>query len=89
MTIAIRYLSFITFALGVFALAPLSVGYAGEADAKRVAIHVNENDPKKMNLALNNAANIYKYYNAKGEKVMVRIVTYGRACICCGRTHRL
>jgi uncharacterized protein len=43
----------------------------------RVAIQVNENDPTVMNLALNNATNIFEYYRKKGELVEVNIVTYG------------
>ena len=56
------------------------VGFSGGAvaeDIKRVAIHVDENDPMRMNMALNNAANIYKYYNEKGEAVNVRLVANG------------
>ncbi len=49
---------------------------AAEA-AHRVVIHVDENDAKRMNLALNNAANISKYYRAKDEEVEIEIVTYG------------
>ncbi len=61
-------------ALGAMSTAPAR---AGEHDVMKVAIHVDENDPKRMNMALNNAANIYKYYRSKGQKVMVRIVAYG------------
>jgi uncharacterized protein len=43
----------------------------------RVAIHVDDNDAKVMNLALNNAKNVLEYYKAKGETVAVEIVTYG------------
>jgi len=44
---------------------------------QKVAIQVDEADPKTMNIALNNAQNIIKYYEEKGEKVSVEIVTYG------------
>jgi len=44
---------------------------------RKVAIQVDEADPKVMNIALNNAANIIKYYEEKGEKISVEIVTYG------------
>lgn len=47
------------------------------ADAHKLAIHVDENDPAVMNLALNNAQNVEAYYAAKGEDVVVEIVTYG------------
>ena len=43
----------------------------------KVAIHVDENDAARMNMALNNAANIDKYYQSKGEKVEIEIVAYG------------
>lgn len=42
-----------------------------------LAIHVDQNDPKVMNLALNNAQNVSKYYESKGETVNIEIVTYG------------
>ncbi len=43
----------------------------------RLAIHVDENDVKKMKMALNNAKNVTKYYKSKGEKVAIEIVAYG------------
>jgi len=43
----------------------------------RLLIHVDQNDPAVMNLALNNASNVIEYYNAKGEDVDVDIVAYG------------
>ena len=42
-----------------------------------LAIHVDENDPVKMNIALNNAKNVTKYYRSKGEDVKVEIVAHG------------
>ena len=30
-----------------------------------------------MNLALNNVENVRKYYDAKGEKVLIEVVAYG------------
>lgn len=47
------------------------------AAVHKVVIQVDENDPKVMNLALNNAANVREYYAAKGAKVLIQIVTYG------------
>lgn len=49
---------------------------AAEKD-HRVVIHVDENDAKRMNLALNNAKNVTKYYREKGEEVEIEVVTYG------------
>jgi hypothetical protein len=43
----------------------------------RVAIHVDDNDPRVMNLALNNAKNVLEYYEAKKETVAIEIVAYG------------
>ena len=42
-----------------------------------LAIYVDENDKGTMNIALNNAVNVTKYYAAKGEKVEIEIVAYG------------
>jgi len=47
------------------------------APAHRVAIHVDDNDAKVMNLALNNAKNVLEYYQKRGETVAIEIVTYG------------
>jgi uncharacterized protein len=65
---------FATAALLAIALA--SSALAGEAK-HRLAIHVDQNDPQVMNLALNNATNVIEYYRAKNEDVDVDIVTYG------------
>jgi len=49
------------------------------ADARehKVVIHVDENDAKRMNLALNNAENLTNYYESKGEKIAIEVVAYG------------
>jgi uncharacterized protein len=61
----------------VLVMASISApAFAGSATHK-VAIHVDENDAKRMNMALNNAANIDKYYQSKGEEVQIEIVAYG------------
>ena len=61
-------------------LLPLALLTASPALAEdattRVAIHVDENDPSRMNMALNNAANIRRHYAEKGEEVAIRVVTY-------------
>ena len=62
----------------LLALTPLSLTPAhAQARMHKVAIHVDDRDPKRMNMALNNAQNIRKYYTSKGEKVMIEIVAYG------------
>jgi intracellular sulfur oxidation DsrE/DsrF family protein len=43
----------------------------------RLIVQVNENDPAKLNLALNNIANVYSYYMDKNEPVEVELVAYG------------
>lgn len=42
-----------------------------------VAIHVDENDPAVMNMALNNAQNVSNYYASQGDEVMIELVAYG------------
>ena len=48
------------------------------AATHKVAIQVSQNDKAVMDLALNNAKNLIDYYKAKGETVVVEIVTYAR-----------
>ena len=50
---------------------------ADEKKPHRLAIHVDQNDPQVMNLALNNATNVLEYYRGKNEEVEIDIVTYG------------
>jgi intracellular sulfur oxidation DsrE/DsrF family protein len=78
--------SFLMFKSLVFALcgmvalvlgAALTPASAADGFKHHVVFHVDENDAAKMNLTLNNAANVAKYYEGKGEKVQVEIVTYG------------
>ena len=62
----------------MLAFTPLSLAPAhAQAKVHKVAIHVDDRDTKRMNMALNNAQNIRKYYSSKGEKVMIEIVAYG------------
>ena len=60
----------------IAAFAAASATYAEDITHK-LAIHVDQNDPAVMNLALNNAKNVREYYAAKGEKVQIEIVAYG------------
>lgn len=46
-------------------------------DVPKVAIHVDEDDPAVMNMALNNAVNIIRHYQGAGKTAVVEIVTYG------------
>ena len=52
-------------------------GRSSPTKPHRLLIHVDQNDPAVMNLALNNATNVIEYYRAKGEDVSVDIVAYG------------
>jgi intracellular sulfur oxidation DsrE/DsrF family protein len=42
-----------------------------------VVIQVSQNDPAVMNMALNNAENLTKYYRDKGEQINIEVVAYG------------
>ena len=69
---------FVRFAVvALMSIAFASAGLAAEGKPHRVAIHVDQNDPQVMNLALNNATNVIEHYRAKNEEVDVDIVTYG------------
>lgn len=60
------------------ALAVATTGAAwAEGETHYVAIHVNQNDPAVMNMALNNAVNVARYYESEGDEVMIELVAYG------------
>ncbi len=42
-----------------------------------VSLHVDQNEPAVMSLALNNAQNIRTHYKALGRPAIIEIVTYG------------
>ena len=67
---------FCALALIAVAALPMSSAMAGDT-LHRVAIHVDDNDAKRMNMALNNVVNIKKYYQSKGKKVQIEVVAYG------------
>ena len=46
------------------------------AATHKVAIQVSDNDKNLMNRALNNTKNLVDFYKAKGETVVVEIVTF-------------
>lgn len=46
-------------------------------DGHRLAIHIDENEPFKTQLALANADNLREGYEARGEDVTIEIVIYG------------
>lgn len=57
------------------------VGLAAPALAEgvvhQVVFHVDQNDPKVMNLTLNNVQNVTKYYESIGDTVEIEVVAYG------------
>lgn len=62
----------------VAAVAAISYGMPAMATVvAHVAIQIDESDPDKMNMVLGNAENIYKYYNARGEEVVIEFVANG------------
>jgi intracellular sulfur oxidation DsrE/DsrF family protein len=70
--------SIVCFSMASAALAQATKEHPpGPNKSHRLLIHVDQNDPAVMNLALNNATNVIEYYRAKGEDVSVDIVTYG------------
>jgi intracellular sulfur oxidation DsrE/DsrF family protein len=57
--------------------AALPLAALAEGKTHYVAIHVDENDPAVMNMALNNAQNVNAYYASQGDEVVIEMVTYG------------
>lgn len=43
----------------------------------KVAVHVDESDPQRMNMALNNVQNVKQYYESQGQSVEIEVVAYG------------
>jgi intracellular sulfur oxidation DsrE/DsrF family protein len=48
-----------------------------EGQTHYVAVHVEQNDPQVMNMALNNVQNVSAYYDSIGDEVVVEGVAYG------------
>ena len=66
-----------TFFMAVcFAIASACVALAA-GETHHVAIHVDENDPQVMNMALNNVQNVTNYYESIGDEVIIELVAYG------------
>jgi len=63
-------------AASAIALSLASGAYA-EGVTHYVAIHVDQNDPKVMNMALNNAKNVNSYYESIGDTAVIEMVAYG------------
>jgi uncharacterized protein len=65
---------FLTIALLSMAFAPAAFA---EGKTHRLAVHVDQNDPQVMNMALNNITNVIEYYRGRNEEVDVEVVAYG------------
>ncbi|MFZ7090310.1 hypothetical protein [Primorskyibacter sp. 2E233] len=48
-----------------------------EGVTHHVAVHVDQNDPQVINMALNNVQNVTNYYESQGDSVVVEVVAYG------------
>jgi uncharacterized protein len=67
--------------LAAMAVAPLFGRKAAAAPGKKqhkLAIHVDQNDPAVMRLALNNARNCHELYTSRGDDIAIEIVCYGQ-----------
>ena len=60
----------------MMAVVTCSMAFA-EGQTHRVAVHVDQNDPKVINMALNNVQNLEKYYKSQGDDLVVEVVAYG------------
>jgi len=43
----------------------------------RIVFQIDQDDPKLMDLVLNNVANVMTYYHDKGEEAQIEVVAYG------------
>ncbi len=57
------------------ALLPLAA--QAEGKTHHIAVHVDQNDPAVMNMALNNVQNLTAYYASQGDTTDVELVAYG------------
>ena len=49
---------------------------ATAGEPHRLALQVTDNDPDKMNAALNVAQNVSMYYSSKGQEIEIQIVAF-------------
>lgn len=59
------------------ALAAAPLALLAEGKTHHVAFHVDQNDPHVLNMALNNASNLTRYYAEQGDAVVIELVAYG------------
>ena len=55
----------------------MAVPALAEGENHKVVFHVDQNDPKLMNLALNNVQNVNAYFESIGDTVEIEVVAYG------------
>ena len=67
----------IVLAIGGTAGTLSSCATAPEDMVHNIVFQINDNDPKRMNLVLNNASNVDAFYKEAGEEVNIEIVAYG------------
>jgi intracellular sulfur oxidation DsrE/DsrF family protein len=73
-----RPIAALFYAVAMIAATMQSVPSALAGDTvHKIAIDVDDNDPKRMNIALNNVVNLKTYYESKGQKVQLEVVAYG------------
>lgn len=65
------------FVMGAVLAGVMATGAWAEGMTHHVAIHVDQNDPQVMNMALNNAQNVANYYASVGDEVVIEVVAYG------------
>ncbi|HMA73206.1 MAG TPA: hypothetical protein VKP67_17245 [Xanthobacteraceae bacterium] len=66
--------------VAALAVAPLfgrKARAAAEKKQHKLAIHVDQNDPAVMRLALGNSRNAYELYASMAEEIAIEIVCYG------------
>ncbi len=68
--------AFVRCAALAFLVAFCGVTGVAAAEPHKLALQITDNDPAKMNAVLNVAANVSRYYAAKGEEVEVEIVAF-------------
>ena len=64
-----------TLLAATLALAPFAA--LAEGKTHYLAVHVDESDRQKLNLALNNVQNVRAYYAEQGDEVVIEVVAYG------------
>ena len=65
-------------ALAAVPLLSRKAAAAGEKKTHKLAIHVDQNDPAVMRLALGNSRNAHELFSARGDDLEVEIVCYSQ-----------